>query len=94
MLIVAGDHVPGMPLVDVVGSVAGVAPTQYCGMTGNVGVTGALTVTLIVACKAHWPADGVKVYVPEAVLLIAAGAHVPGIVGALVCAGKAGAGLP
>jgi hypothetical protein len=42
----------------------------------NVGVTGWLTVTIIVAVVAHCPAVGVNVYVVVAVLLIA-GDQVP-----------------
>ena len=43
----------------------------------KVGVTLGVTVTSIVVMVAHWPASGVKVYVPLAVLLTTAGDHVP-----------------
>ena len=53
VLIVAGDQVPVMPFVDVVGNEAGVAPTQYGPACVKVGVTLALTITVIVAVVAH-----------------------------------------
>ena len=46
VLIVAGLHVPVIPLVDVVGSVPGVDPTQYGPKAVNVGVTFVFTVTV------------------------------------------------
>ena len=49
----AGDHVPVIPLVDVVGS-AGSAVPEHIGATGaNVGVTFGLTVIVIVVVVAH-----------------------------------------
>ena len=45
-------------------------------MAVKVGITGAFTVTVIVAVAAHWPPVGVNVYVVVDVLLIA-GDHVP-----------------
>ena len=57
----AGDQVPVMPLLEVVGSAVRVAPEQI-GATGlNVGVIFGLTVIVNVAVVAHWPAVGVKV---------------------------------
>ena len=57
----AGDQVPVMPLLEVVGSAVRVAPEQI-GATGlNVGVIFGLTVIVNVAVVAHWPADGVNV---------------------------------
>ena len=53
VLIVAGDQVPVMPFVEVVGNEAGVAPTQYGPACVKVGVTLALTTTVIVADVAH-----------------------------------------
>ena len=53
MLIVVGDHVPVIPLVDVVESVAGVAPVQYGPSAVNAGVVFALTTTFIVVVVAH-----------------------------------------
>ena len=61
VLFKAGAQVPVIPLLDVVGSAASVAPEQI-GATGvNVGVTLALTVIVSVAVVAHTPAVGVKV---------------------------------
>ena len=74
----AGDHVPVMPLVDVVGSTGAVVPWQKAGTALNVGTVPApVTVTVKVATVAHWPVEGVNVYVPVAVLLTVAGDHVP-----------------
>ena len=57
----AGDHVPLIPLSDVVGNADNVAPEQI-GATGlNVGVTLALTVIVNVVVVAHCPAVGVNV---------------------------------
>ena len=57
----AGDQVPVMPLFDVVGKAASVAPEQI-GATGvNVGVMFGLTVMVRVAVVAHCPPAGVKV---------------------------------
>ena len=68
-----------MPLVEVPGNAGGVSFTHNGGMTAKVGVTGWLTVIVMVVVVAHCPAFGVKVYVPEAVLLTVEGAHVPGM---------------
>ena len=48
-------------------------------MAVNVGVICGLMVMLSVAVVAHWPDDGVKVYVvvPAVAVLIVAGLHVP-----------------
>ena len=75
----AGLHVPGIPLLDVVGSTGAADPLQIAGTAVNVGVTCGLTVTVSVAVVAHCPAAGVNVYVPVAVLSTVAGDHVPGI---------------
>ena len=79
VLIVAGDQVPVMLFVDVVGNDAGVAPTQYGPACVKVGVTFAFTTTVIVVVVAHWPAVGVKVLTvdPALAVLIVAGDHVP-----------------
>jgi hypothetical protein len=66
-----------MPFVDVVGNVGATAPEQIGAMAAKVGVTFGLTATVNVVVDAHWPASGVKVYVPLAVLLTTAGDHVP-----------------
>ena len=56
-----GDHVPVMPLVDVVGNAANVVP-EHIGVTAvNVGVALVFTVIVNVAVVAHCPAVGVKV---------------------------------
>ncbi len=57
----AGDHVPVMPLVEVVGSTDKLLPEQIAATDVNVGVTNGLTVMVMVAVVAHWPAVGVKV---------------------------------
>jgi len=57
----AGDHVPVMPLFDVVGNGANVPPAQIAATCVNMGVTGEFTVMVIVAVVAHWPVAGVKV---------------------------------
>ena len=93
LLTVAGDHVPVIPLVDVPGNVGAVVPAQNGGICVNVGVTGWFTVMLIVVVVAHCPAFGVKVYVPEAVLLIVAGDHVP-VIPLVEVPGNAGAVVP
>lgn len=75
-MIVAGDHVPVMPLLDVPGNAAGVAFWQYGPNKLNIGVITGVTVIVIVAGVAHWPAVGVNVYV-VVVVLFNAGDHVP-----------------
>ena len=62
--IVAGDHVPLMPLFDTSGKVTGVAFWQYSKVDVNakVGVIFLTTVTLTVTVPvAHSPASGVNV---------------------------------
>jgi hypothetical protein len=61
VLFKAGDHVPVIPLFDVVGSGDKVAPAQIGATAVNVGVTFGLTVIVNVAVVAHCPAVGVKV---------------------------------
>jgi hypothetical protein len=60
--IVAGLHVPLMPLVDVPGKTGTAEPAQYvCDEPkANVGVTFGLIVTVSVVVVAHCPASGVK----------------------------------
>jgi hypothetical protein len=53
VLLIAGDHVPVIPLLDVVGNAANVAPEQIAATCVNVGVTIGLTVIVIVAVEAH-----------------------------------------
>ena len=57
----AGDHVPVMPLVEVVGIGVKVVPEQIGATAVNVGVIFGLTVIVKVVVVAHWPALGVKV---------------------------------
>ena len=76
VLLSAGAHIPEIPLFDVVGKAAKVAPEQIGATAVKVGVTCGLTVMVKVVVVAHCPALGVKVYVVVAVLL-SAGAHVP-----------------
>ena len=57
----AGDHEPVMPLVEVVGSAAKVAPEQIGATALNVGVIFGLTVIVNVVVVAHCPAVGVNV---------------------------------
>ena len=57
----AGAQEPVMPLVEVVGNGAKVAPEQTGATAVNVGVTFGLTVIVKVVVVAHCPAVGVKV---------------------------------
>jgi len=57
----AGDQVPVMPFVDVVGKGDKVAPEQIGATAVNVGIVLVLTVIVNVAVVAHWPGSGVKV---------------------------------
>ena len=57
----AGAHVPLMPLVEVVGSGASVAPEHIGATAVNVGVMFGLTVITKVVVVAHCPAVGVNV---------------------------------
>ena len=57
----AGDHVPLIPLSDVVGNADSVAPEQIAATGLKVGVTFAFTVIINVAVVAHCPAVGVNV---------------------------------
>jgi len=76
VLLIAGFHVPVIPLVEVAGSAGMVAPLQYGPTAANAGVTLGVIVIVRVVVVAQRPAVGVKVYVVVAVLLIA-GFHVP-----------------
>ena len=73
---IAGDHVPGIPFVEVVGKAAVGVPEQIGPTCVKVGVTLGVTVMLVTKGTAHWPAVGVNVYEPEVVLL-KAGDHEP-----------------
>jgi hypothetical protein len=61
VLFKAGDQVPVIPLVEVVGNADKVAPEQIGATALNVGVTFGLTVIVNVAVVAHCPAVGLKV---------------------------------
>ena len=57
----AGDQVPVIPFVEVVGSAVRVAPEHIGATALNVGVMFGLTVIVNVVVVAHCPAVGVKV---------------------------------
>ena len=61
LLIIAGLHVPVIPLVEVVGNVGAVEPEQKAGIAANVGVTWLVMIISMVAVVPHWLASGVKV---------------------------------
>ena len=61
VLLSAGDQVPVMPSLEVVGNAASVAPEQIGATALNVGRMFGLTVMVKVAIVAHCPAVGVKV---------------------------------
>ena len=65
-----------MPLLEVVGNGASVAPAHIGPTAVNAGVILELTTIVIVAVVAHCPAVGVKVYV-VVVVLSSAGVQVP-----------------
>ena len=72
----AGDHVPVIPFVEVVGKALSAPPEQMGATAAKVGVIIGLTVTVKGAVTAHKPAVGVKVYV-VVVVLFKAGDHIP-----------------
>src|SRR4030095_5866057 len=94
VLMVAGLHVPVMPLVDVPGNAGAVLFWQSGPTCVNAGVICVVITTSIVAVAAHWPAVGVKVYVvvPNVAVLIVAGLQVP-VMPLVDVAGNAGAVL-
>lgn len=61
VLLIAGDQVPVIPLVEVVGKAGMVAPLQYGPTAANAGVMLGFMVIVKVVVVAHWPAVGVKV---------------------------------
>jgi hypothetical protein len=77
LLTVAGDHVPVIPFVEVVGRIGATDPLHIGAMEVNVGMMLEVTVTSSVFVDPHCPGSGVNVYVPDAALLTVAGAHVP-----------------
>ena len=50
---VAGNHVPVIPFVEVVGNTGAIDPLQIGAMTAKVGVTLGVTVTVSVVVVAH-----------------------------------------
>jgi hypothetical protein len=52
-LLIAGDHVPVIPLVEVVGNADKLAPEQIGATCVNVGVVFGVTVIIIFATIAH-----------------------------------------
>ena len=61
VLFKAGDQVPVIPLVEVVGRAVNVDPEQIGAIVAKVGVTIGFTVILNVVDVAHTPVVGVKV---------------------------------
>lgn len=76
-MLITGDQEPVMPLIDIVGNADNVVPEQIGAICVKVGVAFGMTVTLKVVPLAHSFAAGVKVYVPDVVLLTTAGFQVP-----------------
>ena len=60
-MFIAGDQVPVMPFVEVVGNAGIVAPEQYGPTDANVGVIFGSIVIVKVVVVAQPPADGVNV---------------------------------
>ena len=91
-MIVAGFHVPVIPLLDVAGRTGAVAFWHKGPIALNVGATGVVITISIVVTAPHCPVFGVKVYVvdPVADVLITAGFHVP-IIPLFDVVGNAGA---
>ena len=61
VLLIAGAHVPVIPLLEVVGNAERVPPEQIGATALKVGVRFGLTVIVKVVVVAHWPAAGVNV---------------------------------
>ena len=72
-----GFHFPIIKLVDVVGKIGLVEPEHIGAIAVKIGVIFGLTVTFKVVPIAHSPKLGVKLYIPEVVLLTTAGFQVP-----------------
>ena len=79
VLLNAGDHVPVMPLLEVVGNVIAGVPLHIAGMAVKVGVIWLVITMSMVTTAPHCPASGVNVYVavPVVAVLIVAGLQVP-----------------
>jgi hypothetical protein len=63
VLFIAGDQVPVIPLVEVVGKAAKTAPEHIAGTGSKVAISGFTTTVKLVVAVAHCPIVGVKVYV-------------------------------
>ena len=94
VLIVAGLHVPVIPLLDVAGNTGAVLFWHSGPICVNVGVTCELITMFMAVITPHCPALGVKVYVvvPITDVLMVAGLHVP-VIPLLDVAGSEGAVL-
>ena len=79
VLIVAGLHVPVIPLLDNAGNAGALEFWHNGPIAENVGVTCGSMIMVNVAVVAHCPAAGVNVYVvvPAVAVFIVAGLHVP-----------------
>jgi hypothetical protein len=91
LLTVAGFHDPVIPLSDVLGNAGTASPLQIVSEVPNenTGVAFGFTVTVNVVVVAQVPADGVNVYVSDAVVLTVAGFQVP-VIPLEEVAGRAG----
>ena len=72
----AGDQVPVMPLLEVVGRFAKKSPSQIGGTGVKIAIVGFTTTVISTVAVAHCPAVGVKVYF-VVVVLFGAGDQVP-----------------
>ena len=88
-----GNQLPVIPLLDVAGKIGATLPLHIGAIAAKVGSVCGLTVTSTLAVDAQLPAEGVKVYVPLAVLLTTAGNQLPEMP-LLEKAGKTGATSP
>jgi hypothetical protein len=78
VLMVAGFHVPIIPLVEVNGNAGAIEFRQNGPIASNVGVIWSVTVMLKVVEDPHWPASGVNVYiVVPAVTVLIVGLQLP-----------------
>ena len=58
---VAGDHVPVMPLVEVVGKIGAIPPVQIAGIAANIGMVLGVTVIILLKIIAQPLPSGVKI---------------------------------
>jgi hypothetical protein len=92
VLLIAGDQLPVIPLVEVVGRAAIAVPEQTAATALNVGVTFVLTVIVVEVEVAHKPVVGVKLY-RVVVVLFKTGDHVP-VIPFVEVSGKAASVAP